>query len=181
MAFNKSDDGTGPQGTQMFSASEVNLMIAEEIVNAQSEKASSPAFIGLSAGLAGERYYFDEDGFTVGRNADNHIVLSEASVSATHAKLRPVETGWKLMNMLSSNGTFVNGEKVTEKIIRPGDRVAFAEVEFLFAHLDAPEKSTAKSKKTTDEKPSKSKHWLALTIVIIVLGTLAVVLTRTLN
>ena len=43
-----------------------------------------------------------------------------------------------MLNLLSSNGTFVNGEKVSERFIVPGDRIAFAGVEFVFTLVDEP-------------------------------------------
>lgn len=136
MSINKTEDEIGPQGTQAFSVDEVNKMIAEEIINSQSSEASIPALIGLSSGLTGQCYRFDDKKFTIGRNKDNFIVLTEPSVSSMHAQIRESETGYKLMNLLSSNGTYVNGEKVTEKIITPGDRIAFANSEFVFGLVD---------------------------------------------
>lgn len=136
MTNNKTEDEIGPQGTQAFNVDEVNKMIAEEIIKSQSSEASVPAFIGLSSGLTGKTFIFADEKFSIGRSSDNFIVLTETSVSSTHAQIRKVEAGWKLMNLLSSNGTFVNGEKVTEKIIVPGDRVAFAEAEFVFSLVD---------------------------------------------
>jgi pSer/pThr/pTyr-binding forkhead associated (FHA) protein len=50
-----------------------------------------------------------------------------------HAHVIQQDGLWKVMNLLSSNGTYVNGEKITEAIIKPGDRVAFADSEFVFA------------------------------------------------
>ena len=146
MSINKTEEGTGPQGTQAFTVDEVNKMIAEEIINSQSNEASIPALIGLSSGLTGKRFIFDNKKFIIGRNSDNFIVLSEPSVSSMHAQIRKVEAGWKLMNLLSSNGTFVNGEKVTEKIIIPGDRIAFAEAEFIFGLVDEEAKEENKSR-----------------------------------
>ncbi len=136
MGINKSDDGTGPQGTQAFNADDVNQMIAEEIINSQSSEASIPVLIGLSSGLTGKCFVFDKKEFSIGRGSDNFIVLTQPSVSSMHAKIRKVDSEWKLMNLLSSNGTFVNGEKVIEKIIVPGDRISFAEAEFVFGLVD---------------------------------------------
>lgn len=167
MAFNKSDDGTGPQGTQAFSASDVNRMIVEEIINKQSSNASTPALIGLSSGLTGETFIFDQDKITIGRSADNSICLKEASVSSTHAQIRKSDDRWKLMNLLSSNGSYVNGEKVTEKYIYPGDHVAFAEAEFVFCLVD--EKSVDKVTKITDQAEKDSTPVLKYTGLVILL------------
>jgi len=167
MGINKTEDGTGPQGTQAFNADDVNKMIAEEIINSQSSEASIPVLIGLSSGLTGRCFVFDKKEFSIGRDAENFIVLTQASVSSIHAKIRKVDAGWKIMNLLSSNGTFVNGDKVTEKIIVPGDRIAFAEAEFVFGLID----QEVKEEKNTR---MKSSVYIALTSVvsIILIATL---------
>ena len=149
MSINKTEDEIGPQGTQAFTVDEVNKMIAEEIISSQSNQASIPALIGLSSGLTGQCYRFDDKKFTIGRNKDNFIVLTEPSVSSMHAQIRKVEAGWKLMNLLSSNGTYVNGDKVTEKIIVPGDRIAFAKSEFVFGLVDEETQEENKSRDYT--------------------------------
>jgi len=158
MGVNKSEDGTGPQGTQAFNVDDVNKMIAEEIINSQSSEASTPVLIGLSTGITGKCFVFDDNEFSIGRNADNFIVLTQPSVSSTHAKIRKVDAGWKIMNLLSSNGTFVNGKKVTEKVIVPGDRIAFAEAEFVYGLVDQKEDA---------EKPNRNNRLIYITIIFI--------------
>ena len=139
MAYNKSDDGSGPQGTQAFSASEVNQLIVAEIINAQSTNASIPALIGLSPGIIGQKFMFDGDKVTIGRSKDNDIRLTEASVSSMHAQIRNRDGRWKLMNLLSSNGTYVNGVEEREIFINQGDQIAFAKAEFVFCLVDPDE------------------------------------------
>ncbi len=133
---NNTIEQTGPQGTQAFNIDEVNKMIAEQIINSQSGDASMPALIGLSEGLNGKEFIFSKNKFSIGRNPDSDIVLSEASVSSMHAQIIKIDDEWKVLNLLSSNGTFVNGEKVAEKIIVLGDRIAFAEAEFVYALVE---------------------------------------------
>jgi len=144
---NKSIDQTGPQGTQAFTVDEVNKMIAKQIINSQSSDANIPALIGLSERLNGKEFIFSKNKFSIGRNPDNDIVLSEASVSSMHAQIIKVDDDWKVLNLLSSNGTFVNGKKVAEKIIVPGDRIAFAEAEFVYVLVEpqAPEENIPKN------------------------------------
>ena len=63
---------------------------------------------------------------TLGRHHDNDIVLSHATVSSRHAALTPDGANWILDDLGSSNGTQVNGEKLTRATLSPGDRIAIA-------------------------------------------------------
>lgn len=62
--------------------------------------------------------------FTIGRDAKNSIVLNDKFISRQHAELVMLDNGQILLKDLnSSNGTYVNGNKVTECYLKPGDIV----------------------------------------------------------
>jgi Zn-dependent protease with chaperone function len=62
--------------------------------------------------------------YTIGRNATNDIVLSDPMVSRQHAKLIIHDNGQvSIKDLDSSNGTFVNGNRVTEAFLKTGDIV----------------------------------------------------------
>ncbi len=146
---NENDTSMGPQGTEVFELDDVNKMIADGITSSQSVTANTPALIGVSENVSGQCFVLNKDKLEVGRRPTSDIVLNEASVSAMHAQVIREGSRWKLLNLLSSNGTFVNGEKVTEKIIAPGDRIAFAGAEFVFSFIDAPASTESANKNTT--------------------------------
>lgn len=135
----------GPQGTQVFEADEVNKMIAKEIVESISEAADMPALIGVSNDVIGQQYILRKDKIEIGRRPNSDIVLSEASVSSMHAQVVRDGDDWKVLNLLSSNGTFINGEKVISQKIKPGDLVGFAGSEFVFSLVedDSPTKESS--------------------------------------
>lgn len=51
---------------------------------------------------------------TVGRSAGADVRLTAGSVSRAHAELRPIRSGWMLVDVGSQFGTFVDGDRVTE-------------------------------------------------------------------
>ncbi|MEA5110827.1 hypothetical protein SDC9_32924 [bioreactor metagenome] len=60
----------------------------------------------------------------VGRDSKNDIVVDQPAVSKTHAKITFVDKDKiQIEDVGSTNGTFVNGEKILKKIIMPSDRV----------------------------------------------------------
>jgi hypothetical protein len=64
--------------------------------------------------------------FTIGRDAGCDLVLSDMTVSRTHAGLRLEASGWLLSDAGSTNGTRLNGWRVTGPVpIRAGDQVTF--------------------------------------------------------
>jgi pSer/pThr/pTyr-binding forkhead associated (FHA) protein len=52
----------------------------------------------------------------IGRGAHNDFVLSSESVSDSHAKLQKRETGWVLVDVNSTNGTFVGGRRIAGEL-----------------------------------------------------------------
>ena len=68
---------------------------------------------------------------TIGRAPECDCHLTEASVSRRHAQLRRVDDTWLLRDLGSSNGTRLNGLRVTEEIeVRPGDQLSLGGVRY---------------------------------------------------
>ena len=74
--------------------------------------------------------------FTIGRRADNVIVLADAKVSGQHARLiQCTNTSFVLEDLDSKNGTFVNGVRITRKVIDYRDAVQVAGTTYTVAQL----------------------------------------------
>lgn len=72
--------------------------------------------------------------FTIGRDAACDLVLPDLSVSRWHAGLRRCASGWMLADLGSTNGTRLNGWRVTEPVpVQPGDQVTFGAMTFVVA------------------------------------------------
>lgn len=71
------------------------------------------------------------ESMTIGRGPDCDCVVANPSVSRRHAQLRRAGERWLLRDLGSSNGTRVNGMRVTEETeVRPGDHVNLGGVRF---------------------------------------------------
>ncbi len=68
----------------------------------------------------------------VGRDEACQVVLRDRSLSRRHARLAPVVGGWLVLDQESGNGTFVNGQRVFEAILKNGDEILFGTVRVLF-------------------------------------------------
>ncbi len=84
----------------------------------------------LSAGLAEQSYELKVDKTTVGRVEDNTFQLAQPSVSSHHCELHLKGEDVVVKDLNSTNGTFVNGTKVTtEALLKPGQILKLGEVE----------------------------------------------------
>ena len=73
----------------------------------------------------------------IGRADFNDVVISDPSVSTSHAKLQRRDDVWILSDLGSTNGTFVEGERVSGEVaLGPGTTVKFGEVAVLFEPFD---------------------------------------------
>lgn len=73
--------------------------------------------------LTGER-------LVVGRRPDCDVRIPTLDVSRQHCELRVTDDSVKVKDLNSSNGTFVNGKRVTEAELNPGDRLQIGPVSF---------------------------------------------------
>lgn len=67
---------------------------------------------------------------TVGRRESCDVVLRFPNVSGNHCELSLVEGYWSVKDLGSSNGTKVNGTRVAEQRLEPGDKLSIAKHEF---------------------------------------------------
>jgi predicted component of type VI protein secretion system len=75
---------------------------------------------------AGEADAFNQPSVVVGRAPDCHLSFAtERGVSGHHAEFRRSTKGFELVDLNSTNGTFVNDERVQQRELNPGDLVRF--------------------------------------------------------
>ncbi len=77
------------------------------------------------AGRSGEVVKITGDKATVGRRSKHTLSVSEASVSNDHAEIVKKGADWVVRDLGSSNGTFVDGDKVTERVLASGCVITF--------------------------------------------------------
>jgi hypothetical protein len=93
--------------------------------------AQSPEFADKSFELSGVE-------LTVGRLEDNMVQIEHASVSGHHALLTLDEQDYVLRDLDSTNGSRVNGEKITVQKLRRNDMVRLGNIELLYDSEHAP-------------------------------------------
>ena len=82
----------------------------------------------------GERYEFDVSDVTIGRGAENDVVLHDAGVSRNHARIQESGRGYVLSDNGSANGTELNGRVIAiATSLRTGDLIGVGPIVFEFA------------------------------------------------
>jgi pSer/pThr/pTyr-binding forkhead associated (FHA) protein len=90
-----------------------------------------------NGGLAGRRLSVKTPVVNIGRADYNDLVVPDPSVSTSHAKLQRREGVWVLTDLDSTNGTFVDGDRVQgEAPLAPGASVQFGDVQLVFEPSD---------------------------------------------
>jgi pSer/pThr/pTyr-binding forkhead associated (FHA) protein len=83
----------------------------------------------LTQGMTGRAHELKADKTTIGRVEDNAFQIAEPSVSSHHCEvlLRGNEVVIKDLN--STNGTFINDEKISESVLKPGHTLRLGQIE----------------------------------------------------
>ena len=76
--------------------------------------------------------------FTVGRVASCDLLVQDPTVSRHHAELELAGAGVRVRDVGSTNGTYLNGSRVTDALATPGSRISFGKVEFDVREHQAP-------------------------------------------
>ena len=85
-----------------------------------------PALIVMSGQNVGVRVSVQST-VLIGRDPDTQLPLPDPRVSFRHAYLEDRGGQWAVVDLKSTNGTFVNGERVKDALLRSGDRLRFGE------------------------------------------------------
>jgi hypothetical protein len=74
----------------------------------------------------------------IGRRPDNQLAIDDARISRLHAQLRAIRGHYVIFDLDSKGGTWVNGQRVRQHTLFPGDVISLAGVPLVFGQ-DAPD------------------------------------------
>lgn len=83
----------------------------------------------LSEGFTGLSHELKAAKTTIGRVEENSFQIAEASVSSHHAEIHLRGSAVVVKDLGSTNGTFINNERVTETVLKPGQILRLGQVE----------------------------------------------------
>jgi pSer/pThr/pTyr-binding forkhead associated (FHA) protein len=83
----------------------------------------------LSPEQKGRSYELKVDKTTIGRVEDNTFQITEGSVSSHHCEVLLRGSDVVIRDLNSTNGSFINGEKISEGVLKPGQTLRLGQVE----------------------------------------------------
>ena len=122
----------------------------------------------LNQGMTGRSFELIIERTTVGRVEDNTFHIADASVSSHHAEIILRGSDIVIRDIGSTNGTFINNEKITEAVLKPGQTLRFGQVELKIddgTPLPAPSAAPAPVGSSAPA-PAQKKQQMDATLVI---------------
>ncbi|MDK1029576.1 MAG: FHA domain-containing protein [Anaerolineae bacterium] len=68
----------------------------------------------------------------IGRRLDNQLILDDPRISRRHAQLRAIKGRYIIFDLESSGGTFINGHRINQSVLYPGDVISIAGFPLVF-------------------------------------------------
>jgi hypothetical protein len=80
----------------------------------------------------GKRNLLTGERMVIGRSRECELVIDDPNVSRQHAEVRKTIDGWLIVDLGSTNGVKLNGRRVKEEVLRPGDKIMLGLIELAF-------------------------------------------------
>jgi pSer/pThr/pTyr-binding forkhead associated (FHA) protein len=169
------EDSTPVDGTRMMDVSELNALrnSAKVVSSNESTVSRLHCFIDGQDEEIIELAISDSDeasGWEIGRDSQCDIVLDHPSVSNRHAQIVHQSGRWKMVNLVSTNGIVVNGQKKLTSYLSDGDKIGLGSVDLIFKASKSSSNNVKKSIKPVTESTSN------IPVIPILLGLIFIVL-----
>lgn len=148
------------------------------------------AVLGYPAGpRAGEEIALRSPVVTIGQGSQNEVVLADDSISTRHARVEYDAGGWRLTDLGSTNGTYVDGVRLAPEIptpLAPGAVLRLGALTLVFHPVEAadPDAARAGYSAPSEARPIAERKggfrlpvWLFLLLLIVVVAALFFALT----
>lgn len=131
----------GPEGTRVIKASETaEIQKSIEELTALREggiPANAGRLVGAGESSSGQVFELvpsnnESTTWEIGRDPSCHVVINDTGVSGNHAQLINRGKRWKLVNLMATNGTIVNGQEGLTAYLQDGDKIRFGQTDYVF-------------------------------------------------
>ncbi len=92
-----------------------------------------PRLIVIKGADEGKQFELTGDRLSAGRDSSSKVRLCDTEVSRRHAEFVRSPEGYRILDVGSANGTFVNGQSVRDVLLQPGDQVRIGQTVLVFS------------------------------------------------
>jgi pSer/pThr/pTyr-binding forkhead associated (FHA) protein len=103
-------------------------------------------------------FSIDKPVIQIGRSLDNDLVLDYAQISRKHAEIKYSQSFYEITDLESMGGTFVNGDKITNKKLNKGDVITLVNLHLVFGQDDFPDSSSTTQYQIPEDPVSAEKE-----------------------
>lgn len=169
----RSPADAGPHGTVVLSRDELPSRVRPD-GEAPADTSGGPALVGLTAPFVDRRFKLREERVRIGRDPGNDVVLDELDISLEHARIVRSGGEWRVVDLRSTNGVFINGKRVQQGVLQYGDHVAFGPASFIFAPRDM----SSEVVRALRSGPDRRRVWWTAGLVLLLGAAAAFLLLR---
>ncbi|MFL0804644.1 MAG: FHA domain-containing protein [Agarilytica sp.] len=112
------------------------LNIDNKLESALENIGDKPCLICISGTYIGKVFKFNPtkptNKWEIGKSPDCDVCLDDESISANHAQLINEGARWKLVDLMSTNGSFINGQKTLTSYLSNDDNIRLGEIQLKF-------------------------------------------------
>lgn len=105
-------------------------------------------------------------GWEIGRDSSCDIAINHASVSGRHAQIIHQNGRWKIVNLVSTNGILINGQRKLSTYLADGDKVGLGTVDLVF---NIPKNSCKASHENKNTKNTKASNNILVPLLMVML------------
>lgn len=89
----------------------------------------------ISGPLQGSEFVIGKEDFTIGSGKQNDLSIDDSTVSKRHCEITVEENGYKITDLDSTNGTFVQGVRISSAFLNPGSEFQIGKTHIVFCPL----------------------------------------------
>jgi pSer/pThr/pTyr-binding forkhead associated (FHA) protein len=124
------DDSTT---TISLAAQDLEAEVEEEVLAPVEELRENTAMLVVRRGPnAGSRFLLDKETVTAGRHPESDIFLDDITVSRRHVEFHRTEGSYRVHDVGSLNGTYVNRDRIDDALLQNGDEVRIGKFRLVF-------------------------------------------------
>ena len=113
----------------------------------------NPRLVAINGSKKGTTFPLTADQITIGRESASAVSLNHASVSRRHCVIEREGDNFKIRDLGSSNGTFVNGQPVNDKMLNHADQVRIGSIALLFLTEETEDTTSGHLVRFDDSQP----------------------------